>query len=304
MKEGTLSLGGHDYHYKVSGKENSTLDPVLFVSGAFQSMKSWKPFERVFSKESKVIRVDLPGIGTADDLSRDHGLDYLSDCLHYLLHYLDIEKSYIIAASYGTPIAYKFASSYPENVSKMCLCGTMYQFTDELKEKIKILLDDIKNDVPLEQFSEDIINGLMCQEAGKEIANRERAEYVLRKSLVNFDREKYIENSWRLLLHENEMKDALVPHVESLIFTGEHDTFTRPHECKEVADNLPGSLFTMVKNADHLVHLEQPEKTMELITRFHHGESLNNIEGCSDTIRNSYKPHHYKIRCVDHEALH
>jgi pimeloyl-ACP methyl ester carboxylesterase len=71
----------------------------------------------------------------------------------------------------------------------------------------------------------------------------------------------------RLLRHEWYRPEP-VPYVPTLVFTGEHDTLTPPRLGRGVAASLPGSVFTTVRDADHLVHMECIDEFTDLLSRF------------------------------------
>ena len=75
--------------------------PVLFISGAFQSMGSWKKFADHFSRFRTVVLCDLPGTGEADPLPSRFGLDFLACALANVLGELGIPTVDIVSASYG-----------------------------------------------------------------------------------------------------------------------------------------------------------------------------------------------------------
>jgi len=93
---------------------------------------------------------------------------------------------------------------------------------------------------------------------------------MLFRGLVRMDDRdllRFIWNTQRLLRHTALELDR-PPHVPTLVFTGEHDTFTRPERCKWVADHIPGVRFTTIPAADHVFHLQQFDATVDLLWRF------------------------------------
>lgn len=71
------------------------------------------------------------------------------------------------------------------------------------------------------------------------------------------------------------------PKVRSLVFTGEYDIFTRPVMCREIAAAICNSVFTTIRNADHLFHIEQKDTMAELVYRLSKGLPLEEIKQCN-----------------------
>ena len=90
-------------------------------------------------------------------------------------------------------------------------------------------------------------------------------------------RVRYCCNTRRQLDHLNLDLEA-APGVPVLVFTGEHDVYTQPSACREIADAFDEAVFTTIRRADHLFHLERFEATLSLVSWFLMGTRLANTE--------------------------
>jgi len=279
-----MNYQGYDYFYRIIESENSNFEPTFFISGAFQNMDSWKRFVNYFSRETTVILVDLPGTGKSETVYKNVPLNFFSDALFKIVKDIAVQNFYLVSASYGTPIAYTFAQNYPELVSKLVLAGTMREIPIHVKERILESLRLAEMNL-MEEFAAFVINkGFLCLDQSMSINKRELTKRVLYSELKNMTNdalEKYIMNTKRLLSYES-LDLSNSPNVKTLIFTGEYDVFTLPEYCREIAASLSDSIFTSIKNADHLFHIEQFNTTLELLLRFVKGLPLENIEGCNN----------------------
>lgn len=107
-------------------------------------------------------------------------------------------------------------------------------------------------------FANEIIQGLLCLDPQIDIKRGRSVGKVLRRQRLQISShqvERYIANTLRLFLHTPLNTDHS-PDVPTLVFTGEHDTFTKPLYCKEIANSFPRAAFTTIKGADHLCHME------------------------------------------------
>lgn len=280
------NYNGYTFYYRYSQHKTSVQDPILFISGAFQDMDSWKLISDHFASNTTTILVDLPGTGKADTLPNHFGFNFITDAMHYLLNEIGINKVYIIAASYGTPIAYNFAQKYQHRVSKLVLAGTMIALTDHLKELITTSIEIANKGIGADFASYVLENGLIYNQddAEEKIRRHHFVKRVLYRQLRLFNEsllQKYNANS-RRLLSEHALNIASPPKVKTLVFTGEYDVFTTPNACQEVAKAFEDSLFTTIKNADHLFHLQQTKTTIALLSNFGNNNPLNTIEGCNE----------------------
>jgi pimeloyl-ACP methyl ester carboxylesterase len=271
-RERKLRYRGYDYHYRIIEHPNPQFEPTFFISGAFQNMDSWSKFVRFFSQQTTVVVADLPGTGKADSLPSSIGFDFYSEAIARILQDANVNRVYVIAASYGTPIAYTFARNYQECVSRMVLAGTMKEIPQHLREHIHHSVSLAEQNEP-EQFANYVIdNGLLCLDAAKHIAKRALTRRVLTTELKNM--------TARLLNHPP-LDLSSAPDIPVLVFTGEHDVFTLPRHCREVAAAFPDAIYTTLKDSDHLFHIERFEVVLDLLQRFAKSGYMHNVAGCN-----------------------
>ena len=270
FREYRTSREGLSYSYRVIEHPAPRLTPTLFVSGAFQTMDSWSRFGRAFSPHTTVLLVDPPGMGRSDLLPADRGVHFLAECLGQMLDECGLRRCSVVAASYGTPSALMLAAIRPEQVDRIVLGGTMKELPPHLRERIAGTVE-LARRRDRDGLARECVDGMLCHDPEKTINRRERAARILRDGIVRLsDAEllRYAANTERLLRHEPLDVTTRVAGPEALAFTGEHDVFTRPEDCREVASAFERAWYTSVRHADHLFHLQQPEAAIELTFRF------------------------------------
>lgn len=75
----------------------------------------------------------------------------------------------------------------------------------------------------------------------------------------------FCENTIRILSYKPSDISSL--KIPCLLFIGEKDPYVTISSAKKLVDSLPNCEFSTVKNADHLVHLEHPDRTAELMLK-------------------------------------
>lgn len=187
--------------------------------------------------------------------------------LNFVLSNLPGEKFYIVGASYGTPICYLFTQKYAEKVEKLILSGTMngipMSHIPIFKKSIELLINN-----QIDQFSEMAINTL--SPIKNNVKNQELSHRVLSKAIKGMcskQKLQYIENTKRLILSGNNKLYQYLA-TPSLVFTGEKDSFTLPSYNEEVAKELENSAFYLIKNSDHLFHMQSFQEVILLLTQF------------------------------------
>lgn len=246
--------------------------PVVFLSGAFQSMESWGRFVDVFHEQHDVLLVDLPGSGLSDPLPPEFDLDFLADALHEVLLGLNAPPAYLVCASYGSPIGYRFAQRYPDRVWRLVLAGVM----DSLEQDLRIVLRggiELAATGRLEAFADYTVERLLCHDPERVIARRRSVLRALHRSLRRMSAEdvaRFVSNTERILATPP-LDLTRPPTAPTLVFTGEHDCFTRPASCRRVARHIPQAHFTTLARSDHLFHLQRFDATVSLLRDFASG---------------------------------
>lgn len=274
---------GQRFAHRLLVNRGSNLPPTLFVGGAFQTMDSWARFVRSFLPYSSVLLVDPPGMGRSDVLPADRGVDLLASCLVRVLDEYEIAVVNVVAASYGTPTAFRLAQLHPERVGRVALAGTMRRIPDHLREQTRRSVD-LALGARRDELAEVVIDGLLCRDLRRPVERRSLAERVLRHGIVRMDdREllQYATNTTRLLEQEPLTLRPVIEGPEALVFTGEHDCYTVPEHCREVARAFARSWFTLVHRADHLFHIERFDVVVDLLLRFMQGRIADQVEGCA-----------------------
>ncbi|MGW7054757.1 alpha/beta fold hydrolase [Streptomyces sp. NPDC054887] len=251
------------------------LPPVLLIGGAFQRKERWGYVEQEILRYSDVLTVDPPGWGSADLLPEQHGVEIIADCLHHMLGELGLSRLNIAAGSYGTAIAYRLAQAHPEDVGRMLLFGTMCRIPDHARTAIRHTLD-LLDAQEMDLFARATVDLFMSRKPGAGVVNGRALRRILHTRFATAGADetaKYRANTRRLLRHTMLDTTSPPPHPV-LVVTGEHDTFTTPELCREMAACCADSQYAEVADADHMVHLERAHEMGELAERFYSGLSI------------------------------
>ena len=281
--EHELEWANGRYRYRFIEHPQPEFAPVLFVSGAFQTMDSWSRFARVFAEHTTVLLVDPPGMGGSGVLEPEHGADFLADSLLRVLDDQRIERVNVAAASYGTPAAVRLAQLHPDRVSRVALAGTMKEVPARLRSRVaESVMAALAGD--RESLAQMVVEGLLTTDSDVQIDRRELARRVLRsgvRRMTDLELAQYAANTRRLLAHGSMNLGGRILGPEALVFTGEHDSFTAPSHGLEVAAAFDRAWFTTIRQADHLVHVEQFDVVVALLLRFMRGRLRTGQPGCS-----------------------
>lgn len=282
---------GYGYDCRTLINRDPKMEPVLLVGGAFQQKTGWGRLEALLAESATVVTVDLPGWGESDLLPAWRGMDFLAEALHHVVDLAGHRRVHVFGGSYGGAIAFRLAQRHPEQVLSLALMGTPTSVAEPLRSRLLHTVTLLREG-RLDEFAEYSVSLLLATDR---IARIKRGGVVSRilagifRGISAEDAAKYVENTMRLLDHDLHDPDPPVT-VPVLLGTGEYDDFTTPRMCRSLAASCTDARFTLLRDADHAVHLEVPEALADLLLRFFAGQPLDGlaacypIEGCSATL--------------------
>jgi pimeloyl-ACP methyl ester carboxylesterase len=95
---------------------------VVMLHGFGASLETWEPWAHSLSAHYRVIRFDLPGFGlTGADPAGDYTDARTMKVLADLMDQLGIARASLIGNSLGGRIAWNFAATYPDRVTRLVL---------------------------------------------------------------------------------------------------------------------------------------------------------------------------------------
>lgn len=255
-----LLINDVNYYLEVVGEG----EPLLLLHGFTGSAKNWNPFIEQWSKDYKLIAVDLLGHGQTDhptDYHRYSTENAVRDLLALLNHF-EIEKTNIIGYSMGGRLALSFAALYPERVQSLILESSSPGLVSKKEQLARKASDNILADKIEQDNMEAFINywenlplfKSQEQSLPADVKKHLRSERLKnnKQGLANSLRGMGtgVQPSWWENLHALE--------IPVLLVVGERDEkFCKINQLMN--KSLPKSNFLVVKDAGHTIHMEQPE---------------------------------------------
>ena len=114
----TASVNGIKMHYVIGGEG----DPVVLLHGWPQTWYEWHRVMPALAKNYTVIAPDLRGLGDTSKPSTGYDGDTTAEDIYQLVSQLKLgQKIYLVGHDIGVHTAYSYASTHPNNVSKLVI---------------------------------------------------------------------------------------------------------------------------------------------------------------------------------------
>ncbi|MCG8391712.1 MAG: alpha/beta hydrolase [Pseudomonadales bacterium] len=271
-----------------SSPANAHKPPLLVVGGAFQNFTSYKYcVERIY-EDFPVILVDLPSLGNNTQIAPDLSMEDLADLLYEFTCQSNLDQVHLMGLSLGSAIASTFAYKYPQATGKLIVAGIVTR----PRKSWRMLVDESKRVLAegrMDEFSQAVVLYLINYHRLKETGITPTARklfYRQMQRLSENEKERYVINGSRLLSVEGLLG---YPECDTLVTTGEYDSFTLPWENASFAEKCPNAQFVLIKGADHLPQLEKREVSLDLFSTFLRGEPIDNVAGTRYFRKNEHK---------------
>lgn len=251
-------------HTHISGKHDSSDEPVVLIHGLFGSYENLGVIERSLSEQYQVINVDVRNHGRSGH-STQMNYQLMVEDLAQTLDALNVKKAAILGHSMGGKLAMTFAVTHPDRVSKLILADIAPVAYPPRHHSIfsglcSIDLTQIKNRADADkQLSQHV----------KELGVRQ----FLLKSLVK-EEDTF---QWRFNLNAlydnyagligNPIADGSYTGPTLFIKGGDSDYILAEHKAS-ITKIFPAAQAKIIQGTGHWLHAEKPAAFTKLVRDF------------------------------------
>lgn len=271
-----LKLINGSIYYEIQGQGS----PLVFIHGAWSSHHWWKYQVSAFARNYQVLTYDLRGHGQSHSHINNYDIPFLAIDLKILLQNIGLDETVLIGWSLGGMISIELYLQHPQMIKALVLISTRAQHQPIWKRKtwlsylyarLNLMINlsaPRKYNIQEASFPQE--KALMEAEMGKMSSaaiNPEVWEWI-KSDFKNFS----VKNYWPIaqsLGHWEVSKEILKTiHIPTLILAGEKDQITTPSSAESLHQAIPNSHLTLIKEAGHLLPLEQPQLVNNYIGEF------------------------------------
>jgi len=255
----TLSINDFEIHYYVSGQENKNL--IVFLHPAFSDHRAFNQQIDFFSKDYKVITIDLIGHGLSKANSSKDKIDastkHISEILKKEGHY----KAHFVGVSMGSLIAQYYALKSPETIKTLTALGGY---------NINKNSDDVQKAQNQANFSL-IIRAIFSMKAFRKktaeiTCKSKKGQALFYQAASLYERKSFLVMQGL----KNVVKDRenIRTHYPTLIITGEYDIDLAKEKAKEWHAEIKNSTYSMINNAGHCANMDKPNDFNIIVNEF------------------------------------
>ncbi|MBR3113631.1 MAG: alpha/beta hydrolase [Methanobrevibacter sp.] len=241
---------------------------LLLIHGLTGNKTTMYPIRDMFKDDYRVITIDTRGHGESTRPKKytidDHAYD-----IHEIIKELNLENVNILGYSMGSYIALRTAEVKCDDIDNLILlCTKPHGKTSSVARLLKEADMDITQVTQEEMMGVILKASLAPQSYEKAINGELNVEELLKgdESQELSEEEKAAEDA--SLANFDNSNDYDKVTCRTLVIGAEYDGINPPELGREVADGIKDAEFELIKDAGHLVIVEQPDEFKDIVNNF------------------------------------
>jgi pimeloyl-ACP methyl ester carboxylesterase len=256
-------VNGVDLYYEIHGKGT----PLMLVAGQTSDSQSWQPIMEDLSQHYRVITPDNRGVGRTKPQDIETSIQQITDDCIALIRYLGLSSVTLLGHSMGGFVAQDCAIRYPGHVSKLILAGTS-AFNSERNNALFLdWASYLESGMYLEYWFRNVFYWIFSKrfftdKGALNDAVRFGIEYPYSQNKTAFKKQVTAIKEFNCL--------EGLPNIKSktMILCGKEDLLFPPEESINVLQEIPGSIFSIIEDAAHSIHMENPKAFTDCVLNF------------------------------------
>lgn len=269
-------VNGTELWYLVQGSGQ----PLLLCPGLGLDHQYYRFGEPLLRPVARTVLLDPRGIGQSRKDSPKtvtYTPELWADDFAALCRHLGFDKVDILGSSLGGSMAMAFAEKYPELTRSLIVIGGFAQLDRALETNFRLrqkiirklgMGEEIADFMGLSTMTREFMEtdaGLKVMQANQaNIQNNSPELYIaFLDSILYWGRK--MPGQEKEPLFTTRLKNIKCP---ALVIAGDNDYFIPASFSRQIADNIPGSVYREVKSGGHIPFIEKPQETAALVKEF------------------------------------
>jgi pimeloyl-ACP methyl ester carboxylesterase len=265
-----VAVDGMLVHVRDQGPRDDP-SPIVLLHGTSASLHTWEAWAAVLQDKHRVISLDLPGFGLTGpfpdgDYSSEHYSQFLAD----LLDQLQVGRVVLAGNSLGGQLAWQFALTAPERVSKLILVDAAGYPRASSKIPIGFRLAQVPLLAPLmtKMLPRSMIESSVRNVYGDpSLVSPELIDRYYELTLRTGNRQALIERFKQAEAGDSYQRIAEIK-VPTLILWGGLDGLIPPINGEHFKRDIKGSRLVLFPELGHVPHEEAPLPTVAAVQQF------------------------------------
>jgi pimeloyl-ACP methyl ester carboxylesterase len=237
--------------------------PLVFVHGAAEDGRVWRPQLAALADEFTVVAWDEPGAGRSSDVPAGFGLADYASCLAAVIEALSLGPAHLAGLSWGSTVVLELYRNHPGLVATLIVIGAYAGWKGSLPaDEVAARVEGVREMLaaPAEAF-DPALPGLFAGEPP--------AEFVPLLEQIAADVRPESLKTQLSLMAEADQRDLLPGiAVPTLLIWGELDARSPLSVARQFQETIPETELVVIPGAGHVSQLERPEEVNKAVRTF------------------------------------
>jgi len=252
---------------------------VVFLHGFPFNRVMWRAqIEFLSVRGYRCVAPDLRGLGENKSASEVNTMDDIARDVATLLDELKIDRAVTCGLSMGCYVAFEFAHLFPSRVSALVLAGGRCEGPDKAEKQSR---EQQARRVLEQGFAPSVESILQSLLAPQTLAEKPELVARVREMVAQTDPRGAAAAQRGMAARRDYCGDLAQISVPTLIVAGRDDGVRKPIDAETIHRGIKGSLLETIRNAGHLMNMEQPEVFNRML--WHWLDSMRSVPGAIAT---------------------
>lgn len=264
---GSVQVGGYQYHWERRGVTDRPI--LVFLNGMAASTSSWNKYLPYVQDDVDVVLYDYLGQGQSDAPDVPYGLEPFADALDAVLDANNVDRAWIMGASYGAFVGLEVLRVHPERIRGLFLSGVLLERARLFEMYLDLSLRWYR-ELPFDVYPEYLYEKMFSE---KYVRAHEEAVEAAKHHMLGFKDKVYrlirlmdAQRDW-LLAVDDRRSDYLGRDFPVFVLAGAQDRLIPPW-FQETAASALGATYETVPECAHSVYLEQTDLFFDRLRNF------------------------------------
>ncbi|MCP4723939.1 MAG: alpha/beta hydrolase [bacterium] len=259
VKEGYIEVEGGRIFYEEAGSGEA----IVMIHDGLVHREIYDGQFLTFAENYRVVRFDRRGYGKSPAPEKEYSI--IED-LNSLFVELNIEKAAVVGMSMGGGLAIDFALEYPKKVTSLVLAGAVvsgYGYSEHMMNRGGHWTSEYRQSIDaMRQYFVDL-DPYQVYPENTEV--KKKVKQLIDSNTHNVNNEKHRLNKGPKRPALGVLSEIKVP---ALILVGEFDIPDVHAHSGAIEAGIPNATRIIIRNAGHLVPMEQPEDFNKKVMEF------------------------------------
>jgi 3-oxoadipate enol-lactonase len=257
------TINGNKIFYDQQGQG----EDLVLICGLSAHHMTWDSLIPTLSKKYRILRLDNRGAGQSDVPNHAYTINDMAQDVNALMQQLGIQQAYVLGHSMGGMILQEMLLHHPHRIKKAMIGSSSGKVPAHSMLHLHTTAKLIDANVPLDILIENALSWLF---GNAFLANPQQLHGIreLFRNNPYLQTKQGYDGQVAALSAFNLLEKLTAIQTKTLVFAGEDDLLIPPRYAELIHHQLPSSSFHVLKNAGHMLHLEQPDEFNKLICDF------------------------------------